>query len=261
MRADEHTGLMLRWWEQAGVERVDLAVRRPSGAMIWHRDDSVDSLPLGWARAENARGAEVYVRPSRGYRWPMVFLDDLPLPRAVAIARKYDALVVHTSPVGGCHLWLCCTVPLAEEARGQVQRWLAARCGADPASTSGEHLGRLAGFKNWKRAGTWVNVVEASHGNGPFAPRLEEGRRHPRRTERFRSTGGHLAPGEGVDTSESGREWGFICGLLEDGCDASAAYSRLLEHARLRRGRDAERYAQRTVSRALDNPARAGRTL
>ena len=60
-------------------------------------------------------------------------------------------------------------------------------------SISGEHLGRLAGFKNWKRGGTWVNVLGASC---------------------------------------HGRHW-----------DPTV---------RPRRGRDAERYARRTLHRALE---------
>ena len=54
-------------------------------------------------------------------------------------------------------MWLPCDRSLDEGARLQAQRGLAARFSADKGSISGEHLGRLAGFKNWKRAGCWVN--------------------------------------------------------------------------------------------------------
>jgi hypothetical protein len=259
MRADDHTRSMLGWWEKAGVAQVDLAVRRTSGAMIWHLDQRLGSLPLGWARAENVRGAEVYARPARGYLWPMVFLDDVPAPKAVRVARRYDALVVQTSTVGGCHVWLSCAVPLGEEDRRQVQSWLAARLGADPGSTSGEHLGRLAGFKNWKRGGTWVNVVDARHGKAVFEPRLEEVLRPPGRLRAAVPTSADASPGEGVDSSESGREWGWTCGMLEAGCDPHSVYSRLLDRARVRRGGDADRYALRTVSRAIESIAQTDR--
>ena len=33
---------MLAWCGRIGIDRVDLAVWRPSGAMIWHRDLAID---------------------------------------------------------------------------------------------------------------------------------------------------------------------------------------------------------------------------
>ena len=154
MRASEHTRAMLAWWRRVDVGRVDLAVRQPSGAMVWHRDLALDgSLPLPWARAQNVRRGDVYVRPSRHDPWPLIFLDDVPTPRARRVAAKYEALLVETSLAGGCHIWLACRRALAEAGRRDAQRWLAGRLGADPGSVSGEHPGRLAGFKNWKRGG------------------------------------------------------------------------------------------------------------
>lgn len=246
MRALEHTASMLDWWSAIGVQTVDLAVRRHDATMIWHRDLAPSNLPLAWARAENARRADLYIRPARGHSWPLVFLDDLPAATAQSIARKYDALVVHTSPQGGCHVWLRCSTPLDELQRRNAQRWLAQRVPADPASTSGEHLGRLAGFKNFKRGGVWVNVLRSSLGIRPWMPQLDD-------TSARRS--GHLLPpttsASNADTSASGREWGWICGLLESGCDPDDLYLKLVDHARPRRGSDAERYARRTLDRAL----------
>jgi len=108
MRAHEHPRSTLAWWREIGIDRIDLAVRRPSGAMIWHRDLATASLPLAWARTQNVRRAEVYVRPARGYAWPLVFLDDVTVPRARTVAQKYEALLVETSRAGGCHIWLAC---------------------------------------------------------------------------------------------------------------------------------------------------------
>lgn len=244
MRAHEHTASMLDWWSSAGIKTVDLAIRRKDTTMIWHRDVTPSNLPLAWARAENARRADVYIRPARGHSWPLVLLDDLPLAIAGAIARKYDALVVHTSPQGGCHVWLRCTTPLDETQRRNAQRWLAQRVAADPASTSGEHLGRLAGFKNLKRGGVWVNVIHSTLGNRPWKPQLDA-------TLANNSLLPPRTSSSNTDTSASGREWGWIRGLLESGCDPDDLYLRLLQHARPRRGSDAERYARRTLDRAL----------
>ena len=244
MRAHDHTASMLSWWSSLGIDTVDLAVRRRDTTMIWHRDVPSAAPPLAWARAENARRADVYIRPARGHSWPLVFLDDLPPATAQAIARKYDALVVHTSPHGGCHLWLRCTCPLDEPQRRDAQRWLAQRVPADPASTSGEHLGRLAGFKNFKRGGVWVNVLLSTLRNRPWTPQLDGPH-----------AGGHALPprttSSATDTSGSGREWGWVCGLLESGCNPDDVYLNLVDHARHRRGSDVERYARRTLDRAL----------
>lgn len=244
MRAREHTSLMLRWWFAAGITAVDLAVRRPDTTMMWHHDISLTALPLAWARAENAHHANVYIRPARDHSWPLVLLDDLPLATANAIARKYDALVVHTSPQGGCHVWLLCSKTLDENQRKRAQQWLIQRVEADPASSSGDHLGRLAGFKNWKRGGVWVNVLQTRRRLRSWEPQLLDSSTSRRPAVSRTSSVAH-------DTSPSVREWGWICGLLEAGCEPAEAYRRLVERARPRRGRDAERYARRTVKRAL----------
>jgi hypothetical protein len=255
MTAQDNTMAMLHWWFRFGVDRADLAVRRPEGTMIWHRDLSLDVLPLSWARAENAHGAEVYIRPARGYSWPLIFLDDVAIGMARLIAKKYDALVVETSKEGGCHLWLACTNSLDEDHRRRAQRWVAHRIGADPASTSGEHLGRLAGFKNCKRRGTWVNVIAASSRDRKWVAVTPRRSRPLNRPEPIRA----VSDSPTVDTSQSAKEWGWACGMLENGVGARQTYCLLVERARVRRGRDAERYAQQTVKRALVHVGRADR--
>jgi hypothetical protein len=53
--------------------------------------------------------------------WPIALLDDLAVATATRIARNYDALVVHTSPQGGCHLWLLCGESLDKHERYRAQ--------------------------------------------------------------------------------------------------------------------------------------------
>jgi hypothetical protein len=259
MKARNHTAWMLQWWNKVGINRVDLAVRRSCGAMIWHYNTLINSLTslLQWAKAENVRHADVYARPARGYPWPLVFLDDVSPYLAARVVQRYDALVIKTSVPGGCHLWLSCSQTLDEEARGRAQRWLAHRSGADLASTSGEHLGRLAGFRNWKRGGTWVNVIDSVLSSvRPWVPGPEEMVR--RRRPVLSSDGARHATR--TDSSDSGREWGWVCGLLEAGYRPRDAYLRLIERARPRRGRDVERYARRTIKRALEHVQQASRS-
>jgi hypothetical protein len=255
MKAREHTLSMIDWWRFAGVSHADLAVRRSDAAMLWHRNLPLDDLPLTWARAENMRHGDVFIRPARGYSWPLVFLDDVTEDLASRTARKYNALVVKTSQEGGCHLWLSCCYSLSELQRYQAQRWLASRTGADIASTSGEHLGRLAGFKNWKRNGTWVNVVTSSHDRRPWIPRA--GDDLPLEVDALHSKATETMP-HNTDISPSGLEWGWVCGMLEAGLPLHQAYYRLVERARRRRGPDSERYARYTVAKALARTLQTG---
>jgi len=249
-RASAHTAAQLHGWAQAGIARADLAIRRPDGAMLWHHDCPLADLPLPWARAHNLKQADVYIRPARGYPWPLLFLDDVTLHKARCIAGKYAAVVVHTSPAGGCHVWLQVNAALDEPQRYHAQRWLALRTGADLGSVSGEHLGRLAGMKNYKRNGVWVNVLDCANTHAhpwdptPALQATPNDNRCPVATPaHHRSTG--------VDHSESGREWGWVCGALEAGISPDTLYRQLVERASHRRARDAERYASYTIERAI----------
>ena len=226
--------------------------------MLWHADRPLATLPLPWARAHNVRNADVYVRPARGYRWPLVFLDDVPCSAAAAVPRNNAALLIHTSAAGGCHIWLRCSLPLDEDERHRAQRYLAPRLGADLGSISGEHLGRLAGFKNCKRAGVWVNVLQASE-LAPWqpAPALAQPPSPAGQRRLYGSPPGSAADGvHATDTSASGADWAFTCSLLEAGCDPCLVHARLVQRARERRATDAERYARHTLRRALSRLAR-----
>ena len=253
MRASWHTETMLAAWRSARVNRADLALRRPSGAMLWQANLALDDLPLAWARAENAHGADVYIRPARGLDWPMVFLDDVVLQVAKQVACDHGGLAIQTSQAGGCHLWLPCVRALDEAERHRVQRSLAEQYGGDLGSISGEHLGRLAGFKNWKRGGCWVNVVTNPHLTEKTTPiALPEETKPPSPSPQSRPCA--AAPyGRplGGDSSPSGLDWGWVCRRLEAGCRPEEVYWALLERARERRGEDVERYARRTVERAV----------
>lgn len=261
MRAADHTRAMLAAWKGAGVDRADLAVLVQDQGMFWQRNRLLEDLPLAWPRAANAHGAEVYIRPARGFDWPLVFLDDVAIPMAVEAAHRHDGLAVLTSARGGCHLWLPCTQPLDEAGRCRAQRWLAGKFGADPASISGEHLGRLAGFRNWKRCGCWVNVLAFPVGPGDarraleVPPDLPEGHSAPQGPP-----GSQPASSDhtGRDTSPSGQEWAWVCNLLEARADPEKVYLELVAMARSRRGVDTERYARRTVDRAM---VKVGRQL
>ena len=261
MKASDHTAAMLSGWVAAGVDQADLAVRRPDGAMLWQRHRAMGVLPMVWLRAANVACAEVYIRPARGSAWPLLFLDDVAVAVALEVLRCHGGLAVQTSPAGGCHLWLPCTRPLDEADRCRAQRWLAQRFGADPASVSGEHLGRLAGFKNWKRGGCWVNVLDCRM---DLAKALEVPRgvldaAKPDSNGQARTNGLPSPTRAGGDTSPSGMEWGWVCRMLEAGMDPDRVIRELVTLAWSRRGEDSERYARRTVEKAMVKVGRSAR--
>ena len=98
---------------------------------------------------------------------------------------------------------------LADRQRCQAQRWLALRVGADLGSVSGEHLGRLAGIKNHKRNGVWVDMLDCANTLAPPwdpTPALQPTPNDNRCPV--------PAPGydhsTGIDRSEFGRECGWV---------------------------------------------------
>jgi hypothetical protein len=240
----------------AKVDQVDLVIMRASRVVIPHPMISIHALPLPWLKAENANGAEIFIRPARNRKWPLVFLDDVKPGLAYRIAQKYAALAVHTSTAGGCHIWIRTARFLDECERGQAQRWLAQRVGADQASTSGEHLGRLAGMRNWKRQGVWVNIIvpelpgRRSWDPAPAFQPTDRCEKNVRQHCSYHETQ-RTAP-RTPDQSESGKEWGWVCGMLENGIEQEVVYQRLYQRSIVRRGTDAERYARHTIERAVN---------
>jgi len=261
VNASDHTEAMLAAWKAAGVDRADLALKLPDGEMAWQRNRRLEDLPLAWPRAANAHCAEVYIRPARGSDWPMVFLDDVATPIAMEAVDRHGGLVVRTSPAGGCHLWLPCDRPLDEDGRHRGQRWLAGRFGADPASVSGEHLGRLAGFRNWKRCGCWVNLLRTlvDPEIRLVIPQDILEREEPSPASRAKPGAADPYTRSGRDASPSGMEWGWVCRMLEAGKDPEQVRRDLIALAGSRRGPDAERYAQRTVESAMRKVGRRPR--
>ena len=250
---------LLQWFIHMGVTQFDLAIQRrgangvPS-QFLAPRFTGAESLEmaglesrLSWLRAENAAGNDIYFRPSRDIAWPMVFLDDLSPRIATKIAAKYRAAVIETSP-GRCHLWLGATFPLAEAERTRVQQDLVTRLqgAADPGSVSGDHWGRLPGFRNHKpHRNCWVNLHTTSKAR-PYLPSpITSTPTNAVRT----SSRLFPQPEDGPDMSRL--EWGWVRGCLESGIPSQWVLQQLIARARSRRGEsDAIRYARYTVQKA-----------
>lgn len=252
MQAKNHTQRFLDWWHHNHITHIDLAIRRPKDIWIYHHNHALPATTLlAWARASNARRANIYIRPARGHLWPHLFLDDLPLRTAHILANHHHARIVHTSPHGGCHLHLICDRPISDTERHHLQRHLATIHGADPAATAGNQLQRLPGTRNWKRAGTWINLLPH---HTPHAPPLATDHllgtcTPPRPPRQHRPARKHTATTP--DHSPSAQDWATVCTRLENGHHPQAILADLINTAAHRRGPDAKRYALRTLEKAL----------
>lgn len=247
----------LAWFTGAGVDRFNFSVLSGAMAMLNHdlaREAAGVLKAAGWAWARGLLGENVYLRPAAGSAWPIVFLDDLPPAKALALAGKYSALVVETSRTN-CQAWIRVTRSLATEERKEVQIALAGMAGADPASTSGDHFGRAAGFHNKKtgRGNFLVDVLAATGGEAldpaPYllphaAPHsLPQGGRVPYTPTTSTNVGG-----------ESEKEFAFACHRLRAGWSPARVIEAVADHA-LARGKrrtqaQAQQYAVRTVKKA-----------
>jgi hypothetical protein len=135
-----------------GCELFEIGVLRMDGRMLvrsgWSSDQIDAALP--WLRRENARGAQIFVRPQGTHALSLV--DDL---SAETIPRMTDAgfqpaAVVETSP-GNFQVWLNHGRILFDRTFStHAAKELARRFGGDPSSADWRHFGRLAGFTNQK---------------------------------------------------------------------------------------------------------------
>lgn len=252
---------LIRWLGHSQVTHLDLAVQRykPSGekhsflAPLTTKAENLTSSQiqarLPWLRAENVAGADIYFRPYRHMAWPLVFLDDLSPNMANKVARKYRAAVILTSK-GRCHLWLHMSRVLDENQRFEIQRDLVRRLNgeADPGSVSGEHWGRLPGFRNRKPCrNCWVNLLTLSHGPSCHPPDVTG---HLASQRQKREDHSPLDQGD-IKVNHSNMEWGWVMGSLENGVSPRQVLTSLTQRALPRRGpKDAVRYARHTVHKA-----------
>jgi hypothetical protein len=135
-----------------GCELFEIGVLRMDGRMLLRTGWSPDQVDaaLAWLRRENARGAQIFVRPHGTHALSLV--DDLSaetIPR-ITDAGFQPAAVIETSP-GNFQVWLNHGRILFDRTFStQAAKELARRFGGDPSSADWRHFGRLAGFTNQK---------------------------------------------------------------------------------------------------------------
>jgi hypothetical protein len=126
----------------------------------------------------------------------------------------------------------------------------------DPGSVSGDHFGRIPGFRNLKRNGCWVNLISSPDPGlvrlNPWGSVL-----HPSAPETTQGpvpavfAGRERREGQGAGAqSESEKEFGWACGCLRAGLNEEEAIRRLAERAAERGKRQPQEYSERTVAAA-----------
>jgi len=144
-----------RQLDAMGVASFEIGIRDRQGRMMlrtWTKDETLAAMP--WLKRENAKGADVYVRPASkdGQNAGIVLVDDL--NRSALGQMQADGLnpasVTETSP-GNFQAWVrVYDQPIPAEAATLVAVELAKRYGGDPNSADWRHFGRLAGLTNQK---------------------------------------------------------------------------------------------------------------
>jgi hypothetical protein len=186
------------------------------GKRLWTATQLFTQATIGFLRARNREGYDIYIRPDAWDQNAGYILVDLDRADANVLHRMrrtghQPCLVLQTSP-GHLQAWVQVTVSGLEPCIATaVARLLAREYGGDVASADWRHMGRLAGFTNQKPAlrtdcgAPWVKVVFAGAGTASNADALVKAAmnlwrpswlptdaRHPNRPDGLSST----TPGE-----------------------------------------------------------------
>ncbi len=253
---------LLDFFYKSGVTHLDFAILSAAAAEtpLMREFGGIPKLKseaiiryAGYANMNES--GNIFVRPARKLEGvfldhPILFLDDVPENAIDAICDYWSVAVVETSR-GSYQVWIRTRWPLDEKSRARAQSGLALEFNTDRASVSGEHYGRLPGFRNRKptRNNAWINVVKISGGAllDP-TPYL----RNPREEKLpLKNASNSSRATNGVDPSAA--EFGFALNALKNGTDPETVRNNLLSRAILRRSpADARRYVDYTIRKCLN---------
>ena len=164
-----------------GCEAYEIGVRGREGQMVsrtWTSEEVLKSV--SWLKRENAKGADIYVRPAGEKNQGIVLVDDVNQTQLERMKSKgYEpATVVETSPQN-YQAWIRVSKnPIEPKLATAISKGIATHFEADQNSADWRHFGRLAGFTNRKPEHTtaqgrnpWVLCHES---NGKRASRGDE---------------------------------------------------------------------------------------
>jgi len=258
MQLLEQIQIFIGWFCQQGVNYFDIHVRKPktrdadykTGEWIWltHHEcvsfEYIKSKLLGWLRHQNLNGSDIFFRPHKDGKHNVIFLDDVPTTKAKMILKKYGSCVIETHP-GNTQVWLKVDNPLDSGQRKQAQILIKDLGYTDPGSVAGDHLGRLCGLKSQKRK-CWVNFIGKSN-LIPWMPDLQSKPSLPLGVFCASKNAGLYSK----DASNSGREWGWVMGMLRNGVNQEIVFQKLKNTAERRGKKNAIKYATYTVNKAM----------
>lgn len=145
--------MVARQLRAMGSQSFDMGVLRRDGRMLLREAWTARNVKaaIGWLRQENARGAQIFVRPHGVHA--LTLIDDV---SASAIAAMKDggfdpAATIETSPAN-FQVWVNHGRVLDHELSSLAAKELARRFGGDSSSADWRHFGRLAGFTNQKES-------------------------------------------------------------------------------------------------------------
>lgn len=249
----EQMNFMLDWFFENGVTSVDVHLRSPkfkgaaysSDNWVWlthHEDLSLQQAQglLKWCRYKNYHGSDIYIRPFRHAEQPIIFLDDLSLLKASMVSDKYRSIVIETSP-NNTQVWVALSKKLSEGNRKLVQQHIAELGFTDKGSISGEHLGRLCGFRSQKR-NCWVKCIHNSYSIRYDPPNLST-TSFPRR--------GACVKKILTGRSQSEIDFSWVLSNARRGVSSEVLTNILASSAHAREKSAPLQYANRTVRRAL----------
>ena len=154
-----------------GAKLYDIGIKTAKGMLSreWSMEQVLKHIP--WLKRENAKGADIYVRPAGNKNQGMILVDDLNQRQIENMKSSgYEpAAVVETSP-HNYQAWVKLTdQELSPQLATAISKGIARHFEADPNSADWRHFGRLAGFTNQKPEHTtatgrnpWVLCHEAS---------------------------------------------------------------------------------------------------
>lgn len=152
----DRTYLAVRRQLQAmGGDQFEVGIRDKDGRMMsrqWSASEVLKSV--SWLKRENAKGADIYIRPDSSSRENsgLILVDDLNQAQVASMAKSgaEPALVTETSP-DNYQAWVRVSADsLPPKVATTIAKGFAKKFGGDPNSADWMHYGRLAGFTNQK---------------------------------------------------------------------------------------------------------------